>query len=233
MKILIAGAGVAGLTAALALERAGFEVHVFEAASAIAPLGLGVNLQPYAVRELTDLGVFPDLADRAAEIRHLDYINAHGQLVLRAPMGRAAGFDWAQYAIHRGVLQLELFDRAEAKLGAGAIRLGRRLTDFTIDGPRVRARFTGSGGEVETHEGDLLIGADGLHSAVRAGVAAEARASILRLQPVASGGSLSGARRRGRHDRRRAAGAASGGLSDRTGAKFRRTHADELDRRAV
>ena len=169
MKIIIAGAGIGGLTAAMCLHRAGFDVHVFEAVGEMRPLGVGINIQAGAVRILAGLGLEPALAATAIETRELRFANRHGQTIWADPRGRHAGLPWPQFSIHRGELQMILLDAARAMLGADRIRFGRRIADFTQDRAKVTARFADRDGTiVEEASGDILIGADGIHSAVRA-----------------------------------------------------------------
>ena len=169
MKIVIAGAGIGGLTAAMCLHRAGFDVHVYEAVSELKPLGVGINIQAGAVRILSDLGLEPALAATGIETRELRYANRHGQTIWADPRGRHAGLPWPQFSIHRGELQMILLEGAQKMLGAGRIHFDRRIAGFEQRGQKVLARFTGrDGGSAETVEADLLIGADGIHSTVRA-----------------------------------------------------------------
>ncbi len=169
MKILIVGAGIGGLTAAMCLKRAEFAVEVCEAVSELRPLGVGINIQAGAVRILADLGLEPKLAATAIETRELRYANRHGQTIWADPRGRHAGLPWPQFSIHRGELQMILFDAARRMLGDGAISFGRRLARFEPSGDRVVARFVDRGGNpAGSKESDILIGADGIHSAVRA-----------------------------------------------------------------
>ena len=169
MKIIIAGAGIGGLTAAMCLHRAGFDVHVYEAVSELKPLGVGINIQAGAVRILSDLGLEPALAATGIETRELRYANRHGQTIWTDPRGRHAGLPWPQFSIHRGELQMILLEGAQKMLGAGRIHFDRRIAGFEQRGQKVLARFTSrDGGSAETVEADLQIGADGIHSTVRA-----------------------------------------------------------------
>ncbi|GAA0918346.1 flavin-dependent oxidoreductase [Nonomuraea longicatena] len=159
MRILIAGAGIGGLASAISLHAAGFtDVTVAEAAPAIRPLGVGVNLLPHAVRELTELGLAPKLAERARATTELAYHNRHGSLIWSEPRGLAAGYRWPQYSVHRGELQALLLQETLAR--GVPVLTGRRLVDFEA----AQAAFA-DGSHLDF---DLLIGADGIHSAVRA-----------------------------------------------------------------
>ena len=169
MKILIAGAGIGGLTAALCLHRAGFDVEVYEAVTELKPLGVGINIQAGAVRVLANLGLEPELAKVAIETRELRYANRHGQTIWADPRGRHAGLPWPQFSIHRGEAQMILLDAARRELGDARLKFGRRIAGFEQKGNTVTARFADRDGAiVETATGDILIGADGIHSAVRA-----------------------------------------------------------------
>ncbi len=169
MKIVLAGAGIGGLDAAMCLHRAGFDVEVHEAVGELKPLGVGINIQAAAVRILCGLGLEPALAATAIETRELRYANRHGQTIWADPRGRHAGLPWPQFSIHRGELQMILFHAARQMLGAERIRFGRRIAGFTQKGNKVTARLVGRDGRTsDSVEADILIGADGIHSAVRA-----------------------------------------------------------------
>src|SRR3954471_3136951 len=130
MKIVIAGAGIGGLTAAMCLKRAGFDVEVFEAVGELRPRGVGITIQAGAVRILSALGLEPALAATGIETRELRYANRHGQTIWADPRGRPAGLPWPQFSIHRGELQMILFDAAQRTLGWDKIHFGRRLAGF-------------------------------------------------------------------------------------------------------
>ncbi len=170
MRAIVIGAGIGGLTTALRLHAAGITVRVFESVPEIKPLGVGINLLPHAVRELTDLGLLDALITAGVQTQELRYFSTFGQPIWQEPRGLAAGYRWPQISIHRGTLQLLLLDAARARLGAENIRTGYHIDTFTQnDDGTVLARFIDrrSGAPVTTERADLLIGADGIHSAVR------------------------------------------------------------------
>lgn len=168
LQIAIAGGGIVGLTAALSLHAAGFRPVVYEAVSKPAPLGVGVNLLPHAVRELTALGLLDELLDLGVAIEDLNYLTASGELVWHEPRGLVAGYNWPQIAIHRGQLQMFLLAKVRERLGQEAIRMGQELAAVETIAGRAHARFVDrASGKVAGVEADILIGADGIHSAVR------------------------------------------------------------------
>lgn len=169
MRVLIAGGGIGGLTLALCLERVGIECEVFEAAPEFQPLGVGINLLPHSVRVLTLLGLREAIESVAIETAELSYYSKHGKRIWTEPRGVAAGYRWPQFSIHRGELQMLLLERVRARIGAGRVHAAQALASFEDRGAEIVARFVDrrSGNQVATATGDVLVGADGVHSAVR------------------------------------------------------------------
>jgi len=170
LDILIAGGGIGGLTTALTLARAGHRVTVLEATAELRPLGVGINLLPHAVAVLTGLGLGDDLARIAVPTAALVFANRHGQSIYSDARGLVGGYSHPQYSIHRGELQRLLWARAQERLGAGQVLSGRRVVGASQSGGRVTVQIQPADaprGQVLQHECDLLIAADGIHSAVR------------------------------------------------------------------
>ncbi|HYA73707.1 MAG TPA: FAD-dependent monooxygenase, partial [Roseiarcus sp.] len=168
--VIIAGGGVGGLATALTLHQIGVPCVVFEAVREMRPLGVGINLQPNAVRELYDLGVGADALDRVgAPAKEWALVGLNGAEIYSEPRGLLAGYKWPQYAVHRGQFHMLLHDKAVARLGPGVVRLGSRVTGYreNADGG-VTALVEHADGSLSEMRGALLIGADGIHSAVRA-----------------------------------------------------------------
>mgnify|MGYP001812682666 FL=1 len=165
--MLVAGGGIAGLTVALTCDQVGVPVTVYEAAPELRPLGLGINLQPDAVRELVELDLGDELAAIAVETRELAMVEKDGTEIWTEPRGRDAGYDWPQYSVHRGQLEMLLYRAVCERLGEDAVRTGRSVTGYEHGRDTVRVALATDDGMIEHVDGALLIGADGLHSAVR------------------------------------------------------------------
>lgn len=175
--IIIVGGGIAGLSMALTCEQLGLPCQVFEAAPEIRPLGVGINLQPNAVRELFDLGLRDSLAAIGIEAQEWALFTRHAEEVWSEPRGLGAGYRWPQYSVHRGKLQMLLLHAVHERLGRDAVRTDARLISYRqltgepqsakLTGP-IEATFANREGNKTTVQGDLLIGADGIHSTVRA-----------------------------------------------------------------
>ncbi len=167
--VLIAGGGIGGLVTALTLHQIGVPCTVFESVRELRPLGVGINLQPNAVRELYDLGFTTDDLDRVGvPAKEWALVGLNGNDIYSEPRGLLAGYNWPQYAVHRGRLHLMLHAALVARAGAQSVRLGCRVTGYRKDADGVAALIETANGGKEEVRGALLIGADGIHSAIRA-----------------------------------------------------------------
>jgi len=168
MTILVAGAGIAGLTFALTCHQIGIPVRLFEQVDEIRPLGVGINLQPHAIRELMELGLQSWFDDIGIRTREVAYFSKHGRPIWSEPRGIEAGYNWPQLSVHRGKLQLMLMDVVRSRLGADAVATGWKATGYSQDRNDVTLTLANRKGETRTERGSLLVAADGIHSAIRA-----------------------------------------------------------------
>ena len=168
--VIIAGGGIGGLATALTLHQIGVPCIVFEAVREMRPLGVGINLQPNAVRELYDLGITEQDLDRVGlPAREWALVGLNGNDIYSEPRGFLAGYNWPQYAVHRGQFHMLLHEKVVERIGPQAVRLGSRVTGYrkNADGS-VNALIEHADGATSEATGALLIGADGIHSAIRA-----------------------------------------------------------------
>ena len=167
--VIVAGGGIGGLSVALTLHQIGVPCIVLETVAKPKPLGVGINLQPNAVRELYELGIGPDRLDTiGVQAKEWALVGLNGNDVYSEPRGLLAGYQWPQYAVHRGRLQMLLLETAIARLGVDAVYTGSRVTGFRQEADGVTALVQSRDGHRMEIPGQLLIGADGLHSAIRA-----------------------------------------------------------------
>lgn len=172
-KIAIIGAGVGGLVTALQLHAHGFKnITLYEAASQITSLGVGINVQPSAVLVLRNLGLLPALENTGIETQELNYYNRFGNPIISEPRGKFAGYEVPQFSIHRGKLQMLLLDAVKERLGETSINLNHSLFSFThSDNNTVELSFiqrkTSTPALHSSVTAAIVIAADGINSTVR------------------------------------------------------------------
>jgi salicylate hydroxylase len=160
--VAIIGGGIGGLAAAASLLQAGFDVHVYEQAKALGEVGAGINIGPNASRLLHRLGLAERLGGCGIKPTTFDQRRwDDGRFLVRAPLGAMVEekFGAPYYTFHRA----DLHDALASLLPAERVHLGHRFTRLVDHGDRVEAQFE-SGTSISA---DVLVGADGIHSAVR------------------------------------------------------------------
>lgn len=178
-SIGIIGAGIGGLTAALAIARTGKRVEIHEANHEIRPIGAGLQLSPNAGRILADLGLLPRLMPYAVETERLIVRTGRtGKVLSEMVQGASATNRWGApfRVIHRGDLQRVLLD-AVASEPSISLNLGHQLFDIRFHGTAAAAYFSRNGTEIATTP-DVLIAADGLWSKARSFVGLNAPANF-------------------------------------------------------
>src|SRR5882757_7315477 len=162
ISVAIVGGGIGGLCAALSLLRVGIDAHVYEQARVLAEVGAGVQISPNASRILHRAGLAEALASTG--VQPLAWHQRRwqdGRTLLRTPIAQVAegAFTASLYQIHRA----DLLEVLASALPAANLHLGHRLTKLVDQGNRVEAEFE-NGRRAAV---DALVGADGIHSAVR------------------------------------------------------------------
>ncbi len=200
--IIIVGAGIGGLTLALALHGRGIPCRIFESTAEIKAVGVGINLLPHATTELAALGLEADLARVAIATADATFFNRFGQLIYQEPLGLAAGYEHPQFSIHRGDLQMVLLDAFVARAGRDRLTSNCHCLGVEQDETGVSVAFSdGPGGaNRSTVRGRAAIACDGINSAIRKQLfprEGEPRYSgvnmwrgVTRWQPILSGASM-------------------------------------------
>ena len=169
MDVLIVGGGIGGLALALALEKAGIPSRVFESSPEIKAVGVGINILPHAAKELARLGLDGALSRVAVATREAVFFNRFGQLIYREPLGRAAGYEWPQFSVHRGDLQIVLLEAVRQRLGNDRVLAGWKCVGFEQDAQGAIALFrsTSTGEALAPQRGTVIVACDGIHSVIR------------------------------------------------------------------
>jgi 2-polyprenyl-6-methoxyphenol hydroxylase-like FAD-dependent oxidoreductase len=166
--IVVVGGGIAGLAFALSLHQRGMACDVYESVPQVKELGVGITLLPHGMRELSALGVQPEIEAVGIENLESVFFSRFGQFIYREPRGRHAGYDLPEIGIHRGKLHRILFDAALKRLGPDRMHTGHRCAGVTQDEAGVTVHFTdASGAQLAPVRGRIAVACDGIHSAVR------------------------------------------------------------------
>ena len=168
-RVIIIGGGIGGLALGLTLHQIGVRCSVYESVRILKPLGVGINLQPNAVRELYELGIGPETLDTVGlPVKEWALVGMQGQDIYSEPRGNFAGYNWPQYAVHRGEFHMALYHRFLDVVGADALHLGHRAKSYRIEEDGRASVTFETATDTVTETADLVIAADGIHSAIRA-----------------------------------------------------------------
>jgi 2-polyprenyl-6-methoxyphenol hydroxylase-like FAD-dependent oxidoreductase len=170
INVAIVGGGIGGLTLALMLHASGLacRIRVYEAVPEIKALGVGINLQSHATRELGALGL--EAALRAVSVEPVEqlFFSHHGQFIFREPIGLTAGFATPHFSIHRGELHFVLLAAVRDRLGPDTILTGHRCVRVDQSDAGVTLQFTDPAGVArEPVTADIAIACDGIESTIR------------------------------------------------------------------
>ena len=169
MRAIVIGGGIAGLAFSLAMRERGLDCRVFEAVPEVKELGVGITLLPHATRELASLGLEPRIREVAIENAESAFFNRHGQFIYKEPRGKAGGYPFAEYGIHRGKLHRILYEAALELSGADRVLTNHRCVRVDQDERGVTVHFveTSTGRALPPVTGDIAIACDGINSTIR------------------------------------------------------------------
>ena len=169
LDVIIIGGGIGGLATALSLHDIGLKPRIYEQSKEIRPLGVGINLLPHAVRELSELGLLNKLRSTGVETDELRFYTQYGLEIQREPRGKRAGYNWPQFSIHRGELQMLLYEAVIERLGHKCIKTNHTALDLTQINNNINVSFIDSATKknLGTEKADIVIAADGIHSTIR------------------------------------------------------------------
>ncbi len=163
VTILIAGAGIGGLALGLTLHQLGLPFRIYERVPELKPLGVGINLQPNAVRELMDLGLETELDAIGVRTRQYGFHTKSGREIWTEPRGLWAGYKWPQFSVHRGLFQMMLLRVLRQRAGHACVVSDSPVVGFDSKPGVPRLQLTSG----ETVEAAVIIAADGIHSTLR------------------------------------------------------------------
>ena len=127
-------------------------------------MGVGINIQPNAVRELFDLGFEDDLEKIGVKTKEFGTFTKKGLKIWTEPRGKVAGYNWPQYSVHRGQLQMMLYNRLINLAGKNCICTGWKVKDFKEIKSGISVEVVSENKKEKKFEtGSVLIGADGIH----------------------------------------------------------------------
>ena len=165
---MIAGGGIAGLSMGLACHQIGIPFKIFETASEIKPMGVGINVQPNAVRELFELGLENQLSVIGIKTKEFGTFTKKGLEVWKELRGTWVGYKWSQYSVYCSKLLVMLYENLIKRAGNQCIEIGWKADNFINHEDNVTLNLVSSdGSEKRTLKDTVLIGVDGIHSNIR------------------------------------------------------------------
>ena len=169
MSVAIIGAGIGGLSLGLCLHKLNIPFQIYEAVKEIKPLGVGINIQPHAVRELYALGLKDDLDKIGIRSQEVAYYSRQGGLIWSEPRGTFAGYNWPQYSINRGDLQILLYNELTKRAGSKVIKVNATLKNWENKPTGLEMALVDRKSETVlfNHKASIMIGCDGINSTVR------------------------------------------------------------------
>lgn len=167
LEIAIIGAGPGGLAAALRLHQRGFKPTIYESVEELKPLGVGIDVKVYGTKELEELGLLEEFRNISVDARESIFYNKYGQEIYAELCGVHMGYVHEQRFVHRGTLQMLLYETVLERLGPDSVVTGARCTGYTQDDESVTLDFEYADGTSGQVTADVAVAADGIKSVIR------------------------------------------------------------------
>ncbi|MFJ3383187.1 MULTISPECIES: FAD-dependent monooxygenase [unclassified Curtobacterium] len=167
MEIAIVGAGPAGLITALQLHARGVFPKIYEAVGELKPLGVGVDIKPYGVAELDGIGLREAFEAMSVDAQESLFFNHFGQEIYAERCGTHMGYLYPQRFVHRGSLQMMLYDAVLERLGPDSVVVGARTVSYVSGSTGATIHLEYRDGRTSEVRADVVIAADGIKSSVR------------------------------------------------------------------
>ena len=166
--IAVIGAGPGGLVTALRLHQQGITPTIYETVPELKPLGVGVDIKVYGVKEIEELGLLEEFRAMSVDAVDSIFFNHYGQEIYAEKCGVHMGYEHEQRFVHRGYLQMMFYDKVLERIGAERVILGAKVVSYEQDADGVTLTVEHRDGRTEQVRHDAVIAADGIKSAVRA-----------------------------------------------------------------
>ena len=170
MSVAIIGAGIGGLSLGLCLHKLNIPFQIYEAVNEIKPLGVGINIQPHAVRELYALGLKSELDKIGIRSQEVAYYSRQGGLIWSELRGTYAGYNWPQYSVNRGDLQMLLYKELTQRAGSNIVRTNATLNTWENSPEEINFTLIDRKSHrlMEKSKAKIMVGCDGINSTIRA-----------------------------------------------------------------
>src|ERR1700712_1550662 len=159
LEIAIIGAGPGGLVAALRLHQQGYSPKIYESVQELRPLGVGIDVKVYGTKELDELGLLEEFRAMSVDAKESIFFNKYGQEIYAEMCGVHMGYLYEQRFVHRGYLQMWLYEKVLERLGPDSVVTDARAVAYDQDPDGATLQLQHSDGSSSSGRADVVIAA--------------------------------------------------------------------------